>query len=422
MRILFITYHFAPFNHIGAVRCVKTAKYLAQSGDRVRVLAAANQPFPADLDVEVGPETVRLVPCRHLDRVAHAVQARNRDAATASSSGQSSRRKLLRGLYRGYKTAFWYPDNIALWRRPLLAAARRELHDFRPDVILASGPPFTPLVVAGQLSHESGVPWVCELRDLWVDNHGYQHPRWRRYFEAKLERRTLANAAALITVSEPLKQSLARKYSAPVHVVTNGFEPDDYPAADESAFPDDELAIVYTGFIYHERQDITPLLEAMAKLGSRCRIRLHLYGRGMESVLGQAKALGIAESVIGHGTVPYHAALRAQRGADMLLFLSWNDPKEVGIFSGKLFEYLGARRPILCVGHTTNVATDLVAERDAGYVSGSPDKLATFLERIYRQKRQDGRTPDLPATVGRGLTRREQVEKVRHVLADVVEA
>jgi hypothetical protein len=43
---------------------------------------------------------------------------------------------------------------------------------------------------------------------------------------------------------------------------------------------------------------------------------------------------------------------------DVLLLLLWNDPRERGVYTGKLFEYLGARRPILGIGPADNVAAD----------------------------------------------------------------
>lgn len=51
-----------------------------------------------------------------------------------------------------------------------------------------------------------------------------------------------------------------------------------------------------------------------------------------------------------HDSIPYKEALRAQREADVLLLLLWNDPREKGIYTGKLFEYIGAGRPILAIG------------------------------------------------------------------------
>ena len=422
MNVLLLTYHFAPFNHIGAVRCVKTSKYLTQSGNRVRVLAAGDQPFPRSLELEVDPATVEHVPCPHLDRIAQvAVGSGQRGTGGGKSSRGIRSWPILRWTYNLYKTVSWYPDNVAGWQQRLLAAARRAIADQRPDVILASGPPYTPFIVAAKLSRETGIPWVCELRDLWVDNDNYAFPAWRRHLEDRLERRTLSTASALVTVSDPLAQTLKTKYALPTYIVTNGYEPDDYTAPVRGLLPKAGLNIVYTGFLYQEKQDIVPLLDALATLVQQgIQANLHLYGRGFDSALDQARSRGIEHLVATHGNVPYRDALSAQREADVLLLLTWNDEKETGVYSGKLFEYLGARRPILCVGHFDTVATELVRDRRAGYVSGDCAELARILGELSAQKLARGRIPDLPEDVGAGFSREEQVGRLREVLCAAI--
>ncbi|MCH8684176.1 glycosyltransferase [Pedomonas mirosovicensis] len=423
MKILFLTYHFAPYNHIGAVRCVKTAKYLSEMGHSVRVLAAADQPYPPNLPLEVNPDTVRRLRCLNLDQFA-------RQAANSVSSGlvipearrtDNFTRKLLRKIYFFYKTILWYPDQVRTWRKPLVKEGREEIKNFCPDIIFASGPPFTPLMAAAQLSRESGIPWVCELRDLWADNANYQFPQWRRTLENRLERRILTGASALITVSDPLADKLKIKYALPVHVVTNGFEESDFPEINPSIFPSDRLNLVYTGSVYRNKQDIRPLLAAIQQVNrDREKVVLHLYGRAIGDVLNNVAAFGMGSSVQYHGTISYKEALAAQRSADAAVFLVWNDPAEPGVYSGKLFEYLGARRPIIGVGTVRSVATDLIIERDAGFVSGDPGRLSQVLVELYERKLTHGRIPDLPASVGVGFTRKEQVEKVASILVDTI--
>jgi undecaprenyl pyrophosphate phosphatase UppP len=47
-------------------------------------------------------------------------------------------------------------------------------------------------------------------------------------------------------------------------------------------------------------------------------------------------------------------------------FLKWEDPQERGVYSGKVFEYLAAKRPILATGGTDDVITELLNETNAG--------------------------------------------------------
>ena len=58
MKILFITYHFPPYNSVGAVRTSKTAKYLIEAGHEVKVLTCANQLLPSSLSLEIPKQNV----------------------------------------------------------------------------------------------------------------------------------------------------------------------------------------------------------------------------------------------------------------------------------------------------------------------------------------------------------------------------
>ena len=52
-KILFITYHFPPYNCIGALRTGKTVKKLTDLGYSVRVVSASNQVLLKNLPMEI---------------------------------------------------------------------------------------------------------------------------------------------------------------------------------------------------------------------------------------------------------------------------------------------------------------------------------------------------------------------------------
>ena len=103
--------------------------------------------------------------------------------------------------------------------------------------------------------------------------------------------------------------------------------------------------------------------------------------------------------------------MAAQVDADVLLHLQWDDPKEAGTIGGKLFEYLGARRPVLCLGYEYGSVAQIVGERGAGIVANDPDIIARQLRRWLTEKRTGG-VPALPDAAAAGLTRAEQFDKL----------
>jgi hypothetical protein len=59
---------------------------------------------------------------------------------------------------------------------------------------------------------------------------------------------------------------------------------------------------------------------------------------------------GLEQIVRVHGLQARQTVLRAERRANRLIVLSWDGPTAEGVVPGKLFEYFGARRPILAIG------------------------------------------------------------------------
>ncbi len=427
MRILLISYYFPPYNIIASLRVGKTAKYLRQFGHDVRVVTARSLPYPADLPVEVPAEDMIATPWINVS-LPHTLATRFRrhragivalfDKAPATQAQYTVALRLL----DAYRTLVAFPDDAIGWFPFGWTAAQRLLKRWRPDVIVASSGPPTSLLIAGALHRQYGLPWVGELRDLWTDNHYYLYPMWRRVLETWLERRALRTAAGLVTVSEPLARTLRLRYNLPTEVVLNGFDPSDYPPV-RPVRSDPQLTIVYTGTIYRVNQSAAPLFAALQRLGSRAeQVRVTFYSHsinGIVAIRSEAQQYGVERLLDIRDAVAHRAALAQQRAADVLLLLLWNDPRERGVYTGKLFEYLGARRPILGIGPADNVAADLIRERQAGMVSADPDEIAGQLVH-WLDAKECGGIPDLPESVAAGLSREAQARRLEAFLDRLV--
>jgi hypothetical protein len=145
----------------------------------------------------------------------------------------------------------------------------------------------------------------------------------------------------------------------PAFKVTNGFDIDEALArarlsAPVQMFPG-PLRIVYTGMIYRGLRDPEPLLLALSELSAAGRLEVgavvvEFYGTGLEVAEELARVPAYAPFVRVLGHVSREHALSVQREAGLLLLLESPDPAARGVLTGKLFEYISAGRPILCVG------------------------------------------------------------------------
>jgi hypothetical protein len=272
------------------------------------------------------------------------------------------------------------------------------------------------------VARRCGAPWVGELRDLWADSHYRDLPPWFRPLDDRLEARVLRSADGLVTVSEPWRTLLARKYAVPVEVVYNGFEPPAATAQPPAAEGKGPLHVAHLGTLYGGKRDPTPLFDALRILGADAqRVRVHFYGPDQERIRTLAASAGVAPSVEVHGELPYADSLAVQSRADVLLLLMWDRPEEAGVIPAKLFEYLGARRPVLAVGARDGAAAGLIRRCDLGLASSDPSEIAARLRDWVADKQAAGAPLGLPVEAVAEFSRSRQVARLSDHLAETLE-
>jgi glycosyltransferase involved in cell wall biosynthesis len=430
MKILIVSFWFPPSNRIGAIRVGKLARYLDLRGHQTRVLTT-DIIEDRSLPLEIPREHVYAEYRRRVDWLDPVARLFRRQPATGTSASreilevgaQSSGRSAWDWLQLQYYGLIHIPDERAEWIKIAVPAGRRLIEEWRPDIIFASGPPFTGLFVAGRLGRAFNIPWVADFRDLWVDNpyYGDSEPRWRRPVDIMLERLIVGNAAALVTVSPNWAQQLSRRHRKAAEVVYNGYAKEDFPEPSVREDQGDLLTIRYTGSIYPGFRDPSPVFAAIGLLEDpfRNRVMVEFFGRSAETVLALAAQHRVRDRVAAWSPVPYRCALELQMEADILLLLQWGNKRDEGNLPGKIFEYLHARRPILLVGYDQGIAASLIRERSAGLVSSTPERIRDQLQAWLEDKRA-GRLKRLDPSVSRGLSRDDQFLKLEHLFAKIV--
>ena len=367
------------------------------------------------LPVELEPGRVTATRWIGLRKVLDGFQSGATAHSSATVDGVSG---ILKRLVRGVA---YIPDPRGGWIPFAVREGSRLIRDSRPDVLIASSGPASSLIVAAVLGRRFGIPWVADLRDLWVDNHDYPLPEWRRPWDRALEGRVLRSAAGLVTVSEPLASRLTR-FGRPVEIVLNGYDDEDYPRVTvaQPSNTSEVLRIVYTGTIYRQ-QSPAPLFEAVRALKeSSRRIRIAFFGSPPDAIMPAAAQSGVTELIEIHPAVPRAVALKEQQSADVLLHLLWNDTSQPGVYGAKIFEYLRAGRPVLAVGSTANVSARLVIERRAGIATDQVPRITAQLEEWLRMKDSGNGIPNIPEEAKAGFSRREQTRVLERFLNSVV--
>jgi glycosyltransferase involved in cell wall biosynthesis len=255
---------------------------------------------------------------------------------------------------------------------------------------MASANPVTAFRIARSIARHREVPWIAEYRDLWADNPYRRVPRARRNLDRAYESRLVASSAAIITVSEVLGTALSR-FGRPVHVVENGFDPESYPSVGGTAASNaSPISIVYTGTIYPGRRRPNLLFSALStcSIERRKGFRVRFFGRNTVALKPLVREYGLGDCVELGPAISSRDAYREQRKAGAALLLIWDDPRAMGVYTAKFFEYLGARRPILLLGSCNSAAGRFLLEHKYGVCARTEQDVLDFLGNleIYRSQ------------------------------------
>jgi glycosyltransferase involved in cell wall biosynthesis len=425
LDILVLSCYAPPYNIAGALRVGRTCEHLQEFGHDVRLISASNvvsdRSIPALREIESWSVDWKDVN----ERARRLAGGRDRSLAITQSDKKflTPKQKLLWHASRLFRNATNIPDMFRGWIGPAFDQASREIERRKPDLIYASILPASAAIVAEKLSKKFDIPWVCEFRDLWVANHYYSFARWRKVLDGFIQKRAIASSSALVTVSDPLASDLKAAFPTKrCEVILNGADTDLLDQlVHEPAQPSDKLKIVYTGTLYKGKRDPRVLFQAVSMLDPvlRDRVTIDFYGSDAPLYIDElATEFGIQSNVTCYGKVDYRTALIRQHQADVLLLLLWLDKSEQGVFTGKLFEYIASKRPIIAVGLDGNVAVELVRERGIGFASSNPVTLRDGLTSLLNTKLRDGAIAGLNDEALKGLTRRDQSRKLECLLLD----
>jgi glycosyltransferase involved in cell wall biosynthesis len=263
------------------------------------------------------------------------------------------------------------------------------------DAIYSTAPPPSAHLVAYALKGLSGLPWVADFRDLWTENPyrdaGVGPLRTR--VERKLEASVLSKADTVLTISDVMRSSLGRGRTVPVHVIANGYEPREASLAPSP--PRARFTVCFTGKFY--THEYAPFLEGLrrfvdaAALGPE-DLEVKVFGASFAELRDPIRRSGLDTIVCVSPPVPHSQALQEQADASILLLVIDEIGGIEGRMTGKVFEYLQAKRPILAIVPSDSEVAGLVRTTGAGVVvDPTPDNVATALIDFYREFRVSGR-------------------------------
>lgn len=395
-KVLIVTYYFPPSGGPGVQRVLKFVKFLPEFGWQPVVLTVQDGDYPArdeSLLAEIPHHAIVyrtkiFEPYRLYRRLTGKPANAPVDVENIPQGGK--KKSLMESVAEFVRSTFFIPDARIGWYPYAIPEALRIIKEHNIEALYSSSPPYTTAVIARKLHRATSLPWVAGFRDPWTGFLSTPE-RWLlpRMIDEHLERSVFHDASAVeaawrgilkdITTKEPTVNRQKLVY------LPNGFDREDYPVLDEQ--PNDRFTVTYTGSMYGKRNPKT-FLQAVEGLVSDGKvdpqkILLKFIGRFGSEVREMLQGSSLHDSIELISYVAHSKSIKALLRSDALLLIV--DEAGAGsdeIVPGKVFEYIGAQRPIIALAPGGAIA-ELMRETRSGFVAPNQDIRAiqaTFIE------------------------------------------
>jgi len=381
-----IAYLFPPIGGGGVQRTVRFAKYLPRFGWTSAVLTVEEKKYKSGWWKTLDPELLQVLPSE--------ISVYRTFSLDWIFQGRPG--KLLHYLSR----IFFTPDDqFITWLPFALKMGLKIISKEKIDVIYTTSYPYSNHLIGLLLRKITEKPWIADFRDPWTTNPNYRPiSRIHKSIDKYLESQIYKNCDFLLTSTDGYRQELLNIFpfvdQHKVHVITNGFDPDDFEGVKQNSSkqPEKCFTITYLAGSSYGDLFLGPFFRGMKLLMDGHpevipRVRINLIGenpKGVKSI----KNLGLPEQLVSFiDYIPQRLVANYLIGADLLLLLLSNGFGKC--IPQKAFLYLAARRPILAIVPEGYLA-ELIRNAKCGIVV-DPKNYEKIAETIYFLFRQSER-------------------------------
>lgn len=324
------------------------------------------------------------------------------------------------------------PDRWVSWKFDGVRQGMRLIREFQPKAIWSTFPIATAHVIAAELHWRSGLPWIADFRDpMAQDGYPADPATWHQF--KTIEECAIRNARfSMFTTPSAARDYRIRyaKQADRIVMLENGYDEESFAAIEQAGDTDSPLhsgamTLLHSGIVYTGERDPTQLFIALGRLRRSGAIvpgtlKLRFRASVNDDLLLRLAAEYAVEPFIDLcPPIPYREALREMLRADALLVMQGANCNEQ--IPAKIYEYLRARRPILCL---TDPAGDTAAVlRAAGGNAiarlDDADEIVAQLPDFVRAVRANAIAVPSTATV-LGASRRGRTEVLAQLLGDAI--
>lgn len=405
--ILMIVYSWPPRGGIGMLRPLKFAKYLPEFGWDPIILTPKKVPSSVYCDESIGKlPGVKVIKSDYIDTIEKVklklgIKYRRINENTIKKYDEikfSTKKKLILHFKKFVRDLLSIPDEFSGWYKPAVKTGMEIIKQEKINLIYSTSPPETSHLIAFKLKQETNLPWVADLRDPWGTYRLEKKITIKNIINKILEIKTLRYADKLITVSKPWKEMMESYLKKEVEVITNGFDDEDF----KGIYPkfSDKFIITYTGKLYNTHQNPEILLKVISNLikekkidPKKLEINFYVYGNDQPDFENLSKKYNLEGIMYYRDQIPYNECLKKQMESTILPIFNWMDTGNIGkgTIPGKVYEYMGAKRPILIVRSNSGMLEEIIKETNSGKIGSNEQELKKILLDWYKEFINTGR-------------------------------
>ena len=402
-NLLIIAYYFPPSGGPGVQRVLKHVKYLREFGWKPHILTVSNGQFPArdeSLLHEI-PEDIPVVrthiyePYDLYRLLTGKKKGTAIDVNVIKKEGQKSSFK--EKIAEFIRATFFIPDARIGWLFSANKAALQMINDYKIDALYSSSPPYTCSIIARNLKRKMKLPWIAGFRDPWT---GFisSPKRWflPSIIDKGMEKSVFSEAdfvecAWLGIIKDALGKYPDLNKDKFIHV-PNGFDSSDFPSvplgtaignSGSKPINEEEIAennkrkkkftVTYSGSMYGRRNPAS-FFEALESLIIEEKINkedllLQFVGRFGNEVLDMFNSASFKDSIEIISYVPHSTSIGILMQSDALLLVVDESKESEEIVPGKVYEYIGVKKPIIAIAPHQSAIANLMEETRSGMVA-----------------------------------------------------
>jgi glycosyltransferase involved in cell wall biosynthesis len=376
-KVLIITYYWPPTGGAGVQRWLKFSKYFKELGWEPIIYTPENPDFPINdesLLKDVAKDLIVLKTRINepYDVYRKLMGKKKTDTVNQGFLSEKKENTVLQSAMIWIRGNFFIPDARKFWIKPSINYLSDYIKQNKIDAVISTGPPHSMHLIAMGLKQKFNIPWIADFRDPWTQIDFYSQLKLTSFADKKhkkIENQVLTQANKVVTISPSCGKDLEKLGNRKVDIITNGFDTDDF-------IFDDDLKVL-DGFMFHHigalNKDRNPytLWQVLGDISIqnvefKKDLIIRFTGKTDAIAFDYLSKQNLMDNTIKTEYMPHNEVVKLMVQSPILLLALNNTPNNAGVLSGKLFEYLAAKRPIFGIGLPNADAAAILKETQAG--------------------------------------------------------